>query len=184
MLVGAGVSSIDIARDLGPVARSVYQSSRGGMYDIPSHLLFENSARIGAIQSFDPLSSSELDEDGSIRGTVTLQSGEKLCGIHHVILCTGYHVSFPFMRQYHADSVSPEDADNDVLVTNGQQTHNLHKDIWYIPGKLIDMEKSRGWGVSSKVSELEATQDSLCLFNYEICFKEAWETFVRFENAR
>lgn len=137
LLVGAGVSSLDIARDLGPVARSVYQSSRGGMYDIPSHLLFENSARIGAIKSFNPLTSSVPEADGSISGTITLQSGEKLCGIHHVIVCTGYHVSLPFMRNLHSDSVTLEDADEEVLVTNGQQTHNLHKDIWYIPNPTL-----------------------------------------------
>lgn len=131
LLVGAGVSSMDIAKDLGPVARSVYQSSRGGMYDLPSHLLPDNAARIGGVKSFDSLS-IEKSLDGSIPGTITLQDGRKLCNIHHVILCTGYHVSFPFMKSHHADSVQPEDADENVLVTNGQQTHNLHKDIWHI----------------------------------------------------
>lgn len=137
LLVGAGVSSLDIARDLGPVANSVYQSSRGGMYDIPSHLLFENSARIGPIKSFDHISCSTRAPDGSIPGTITLQSGERLCGIHHVIICTGYHVSFPFMQHLHADGVSAEDADEKVLSTDGQQTHNLHKDIWYIPDPTL-----------------------------------------------
>ena len=123
---------MDIARDLGSVARAVYQSSRGGPYDLPSHLLPDNGARIGAIRSFDAPSSSELAADGSIQATVTLSSGERLCGIHRVIVCTGYHVSFPFMRQYHANGVRAENADENVLVTDGQQTHNLHKEIWYI----------------------------------------------------
>ena len=128
---------MDIARDLGTVARSVYQSSRGGPYDLPSHLLPENGARVGPIRSFDTPASSELNENRSIPATVTLQSGRKLCGIHHVIVCTGYHVSFPFMRQYHADGVAATDADEEVIVTSGQQTHNLHKDIWYIPDPTL-----------------------------------------------
>ncbi|KAL9111894.1 MAG: hypothetical protein Q9227_003744 [Pyrenula ochraceoflavens] len=131
LLVGAGVSSTDIARELGPVAKTIYQVSRGGQYDLPPFLLPENATRVGAIQSFG-LCGSELSESGAIPGTVTLSSGQNLCDVHHVILCTGYHVSFPFMKEFHADGVRAEDADERVLVTDGQQTHNLHKDIFYI----------------------------------------------------
>lgn len=102
------------------------------MYDLPSSLLPENATRIGPIQSFDPCK-PELANNDAISGTVTLDSGQKLCDIHRVILCTGYHVSFPFMRQFHADGVKASDADERVLVTDGEQTHNLHKDIFYIP---------------------------------------------------
>ena len=137
LIIGAGVSSVDICRNLGGVARTIYQSSRGGPYDLPSHLLPPNAARVGALKSFSELSSKELAADGSIPGSIELQSGEKLCNIHRVIVATGYHVSFPFMREYHADGVNAEDADEEVLVTNGQQTHNLHKDIWYIPDPTL-----------------------------------------------
>ena len=137
LLIGAGVSSLDIAKDLGTTATSIYQSSRSGPYDLPSHLLPANAARVGGIVSFDLLQSGELCDDGTIPGTVTLRSGQKLCGIHKVIVCTGYHVSFPFMREYHTDFVLPEDADEMVLVTDGQQTHNLHKDIFYIPDPTL-----------------------------------------------
>jgi hypothetical protein len=41
------------------------------------------------------------------------------------------------MRQYHADSVQSIDAGDTVIVTNGQQTHNLHKDIFYIPDPTL-----------------------------------------------
>ncbi|KAF7186309.1 Flavin-containing monooxygenase ustF2 [Pseudocercospora fuligena] len=131
LIIGAGVSSTDIARDLGPYAKAVFQSSRGGPYDLPSHLLPDNGARVSGIAGFGPVS-PEFASDGSIPGIIDLQSGQKLCHIHRIIMATGYHVSFPFMRQYHADGVSPEDADESVLVTNGQVTHNLHKDIFYI----------------------------------------------------
>ena len=136
LLVGAGVSSTDIARELGGVARSIYQVSRGGDYDLPPFLLPENATRVGAIRSFDPCESNTT-ENGAIPGTITLISGQRLCDIHRVILCTGYHVSFPFMRQYHADGVRAEDGDETVLVTDGKQTHNLHKDIFYIPDPTL-----------------------------------------------
>lgn len=118
------------------MAKSIYQVSRGGMYDLPTSLLPANAVRVGAIQSFDACE-ADLAESGAISGTVTLVSGQKLCDIHQVILCTGYHVSFPFMRQFHADEVRAEDADERVLVTDGQQTHNLHKDIFYIPDPTL-----------------------------------------------
>lgn len=41
------------------------------------------------------------------------------------------------MRHLHADGVSAEDANDEVLSTDGQQTHNLHKDIWYIPDPTL-----------------------------------------------
>ncbi|GIZ39400.1 hypothetical protein CKM354_000278500 [Cercospora kikuchii] len=132
LLIGAGVSSMDIARDLSN-ARAVFQSSRGGPYDLPESMLLENGARVDGVEKFELDDGAELSADGSIKGTVTLRSGRKLCNLHHVIVCTGYHVSLPFMRQYHQDGVSAEQASEEAIVTNGQVTHNLHKDIWYIP---------------------------------------------------
>ncbi|KAI5370864.1 putative flavin monooxygenase, FAD/NAD(P)-binding domain superfamily [Septoria linicola] len=136
LLIGAGVSSMDIARDLGN-ARAVFQSSRGGPYDLPESMLLSNGARVDGLDKFELHDTSALAEDGSVRGTVTLHSGRKLCNIHQVIVCTGYHVSLPFMRQFHADGVAAEDASEEVIVTNGQVTHNLHKDIWYIPDPTL-----------------------------------------------
>lgn len=114
LLIGAGVSSMDIARDLGQTARAVFQSSRGGAYDLSSVLLPENGARVDGIESFGDLEDDVLAPDGSLPGTITLRSGKKLCGIHQVILCTGYHVSFPFLRQLHADGLQPEEANEEV----------------------------------------------------------------------
>lgn len=105
---------MDIARDLGPTARAVFQSSRSGPYDLSSFFLPSNGARVGGIDSFGQLDSDELAEDGSIPATITLRSGERLCNIHQVILCTGYHVSFPFLRHLHADGLQPEEANEEV----------------------------------------------------------------------
>lgn len=137
LLIGAGVSSTDIARDVGVHARAVYQSSRAGPYDLPSHLLPENGTRISGIESFSTPESAVPSSDGSIPATVTLRSGEKLCNIHKVVVCTGYHASLPFLRQFHADNTSVEDADPFTLITNGQANHNLHKDIWYMPDPTL-----------------------------------------------
>lgn len=139
LLIGAGVSSTDIARELGTVAKSVYQVSRGGALDLPTSMLPPNTIRIGEIAQFeDTPRNDELASNTPLPGTVILRSGQKICDIHQVILCTGYHMSYPFLRSLHADDVRAEDADQAILVTgDGQQTHNLHKDIFYIPDPTL-----------------------------------------------
>lgn len=140
LLIGGGISSLDIAKDLSTVARQVIQSTRGGAYDLPAHLLPDNAVRVGPIRSFhlvdeewDSLRPSTFREHGS----VTLADGRNICHIDQIIVCTGYHVSFPYMRQYHADGIRSDEANATVLVTDGQQTHNLHKDIFYIPDPTL-----------------------------------------------
>jgi len=134
LLVGAGVSSTDIAKELNGVAKSIHQVSRGGQYDLPVSMLPETVVRVGAIRSFDALSTASRTEAYPVLpGTITLQNGDQLSDIHEVVLCTGYYVSLPFLRDLHADGVAAADADDTVLVTDGRVTHNLHKDIFYIP---------------------------------------------------
>jgi hypothetical protein len=139
LIIGAGVSSTDMARELGGVAKTVYQSSRGGPYDLSSHLLPDNAARVAGIQSFErPTSSESLSTpQTAIPGTVVLTDGTRLCNIHRVILATGYHSSLPFLRSFHNDNVSSAEANDRVLITDGLQTHNLHKDIFYIPDPTL-----------------------------------------------
>lgn len=63
---------------------------------------------------------------------MTLKSGAKLCDIHHVILCTGYHLTLPFLPQLHSDTTPVDEASDMLVATDGTQFHNLHKDIFYI----------------------------------------------------
>jgi cation diffusion facilitator CzcD-associated flavoprotein CzcO len=139
LIIGAGVSSTDMARELGVVAKAVFQSSRGGAYDLSSHLLPDNAARVAGIRSFEPLTSNEAATSSQdvIPGTVTLTDGTTLCNIHRVILATGYHSSLPFLRTLHADNLTSAEADDRILITDGLQTHNLHKDIFYIPDPTL-----------------------------------------------
>lgn len=139
LIIGAGVSSTDMAREIGVVAKNVFQSSRGGAYDLSSHLLPDNGARVSGIRSFSPLTSTDAQETSqdAIPGTVTLTDGTTLCNIHRVILATGYHSSLPFLRPFHADNLTSAEADDRILITDGLQTHNLHKDIFYIPDPTL-----------------------------------------------
>ncbi|KAJ9616523.1 hypothetical protein H2200_000242 [Cladophialophora chaetospira] len=135
LLVGAGVSAADIAKESVGIAKHIYQSARGGLFDLPASFLPEGASRVGAIKSFE-LGARAGDAQGDsapIPGQVILEDGEVLFDIHAVILCTGYITSYPFLPQFHRDDISVGEADETVLVTaEGNMNHNLHKDMFYI----------------------------------------------------
>ncbi|KAL2864249.1 uncharacterized protein BJX67DRAFT_373965 [Aspergillus lucknowensis] len=141
LLIGAGVSATDIAKEASTHVKKIYQVCRGSASDIPAQFLPENAERVGPISSFSAPSEVELDgilhEDAAIPATVTLNDGRILDDIHTVILCTGYHITYPFLKQFHSDSTPVQDADERVLVTDGTQIHNLHEDIFYIPDPTL-----------------------------------------------
>lgn len=126
---------MDIARELSPHANRIYQSRRNGAFDQPTNLLPDNAYRVEEIVSYGPPSADNLtplSPSDTVPATVTLKSGAKLCDIHHVILCTGYHLTLPFLPQFHSDTTPVDKANDRLVVTDGTQFHNLHKDIFYI----------------------------------------------------
>ncbi|KAK5227775.1 hypothetical protein LTR47_008582 [Exophiala xenobiotica] len=139
LLIGAGVSSCDIAREAGEYAKHIFQSSRGGVLDLPASFLPSNASRIGAVKSFDLTRSEQhMGEENHIPASITLEDGSKLCGIDYVILCTGYITSYPFLRQLHSDTTPKSEASDEILVTQeGDMVHNLWKDIFYIPDPTL-----------------------------------------------
>jgi hypothetical protein len=60
-----------------------------------------------------------------------------LTGIDRVLFGTGYHVSLPFLPDLHEDFTPVGKASETVLITDGTQVHNLHKDIFYIPDPTL-----------------------------------------------
>ena len=133
LLIGAGVSSWDISKESAGFANHIYQSSRGGLYDLPISFLPQGATRVGGVKGFEMDTNTKLSDSGAIPGKVLLEDGGELTDIHSVILCTGYVTSYPFLPQLHRDDVNVEGADDHTLVTNeGNMVHNLHKDIFYI----------------------------------------------------
>ena len=136
LLIGAGTSSTNIARELSPEASRIYQASRGGAFDLPPCLLPSNATRIDEIAGFEspPAQAVPLDDPfAPFPFRILLKSGAVLTNIHRIIVCTGYHISLPFLYQYHDDNTPIREANDTILVTDGTQVHNLHKDIFYIP---------------------------------------------------
>lgn len=134
LLIGASVSSTDIARELGPLTATIYQSHRGGAFDLTANMLPENATRVEEVVAFDISNDvSSLDENGPLPVTIRLKTGQTLCGVHDIIICTGYHITVPFLPELISDHTLPAEASPTTLVTDGSQLHNLHKDIFYIP---------------------------------------------------
>ncbi len=127
LIIGAGVSSTDIARESYHGAKHIYQSSRGGTFDAPIEWLPPKTDRVAGISNFEsPV------EGQTTPGSVTLTDGTILTGIDKVIIATGYLFSLPFLPELHDDSLKPAEANDSILVTDGSQIHNLHKDIFYV----------------------------------------------------
>ncbi|PCH04142.1 Flavin monooxygenase FMO [Penicillium occitanis (nom. inval.)] len=144
LLIGGGVSSTDIARELGPVAKNIYQSTRNGPYDLTEKMLPDNGTRVAEIASFEITGPTDTEElltaESHLPIKVHLKSTDQntlIEEIDNVIVCTGYHFTLPFLRKFHEDDTDPTEASDTVLVTDGTQVHNLHKDIFYIPDPTL-----------------------------------------------
>ncbi|KAJ5559155.1 Dimethylaniline monooxygenase N-oxide-forming [Penicillium sp. DV-2018c] len=136
LLLGGGVSSLDIAKEISTTAKQVYQSTRNGAFDLPATALPSNATRIGEVDAFE-LSAPAVTANEHLPLTVHLKSGEIFQDIDYIILCTGYQMALPFLDEYNDYRSSAAEASESVLVTDGTQVHNLHKDIFYIPDPTL-----------------------------------------------
>ncbi|KAL2132718.1 hypothetical protein VTI74DRAFT_3456 [Chaetomium olivicolor] len=132
-LVGGGVSALDIAREIVGIAKETYQSARGGKFDLPASMFAPGVRKVGPVDKF------VIDEKGvSPRGSVVLKDGQVIQEIDMIVLCTGYITSYPFLGHLQAPAVPKEEADDKVIITSdGCTTHNLHKDMFYIPDPTL-----------------------------------------------
>jgi cation diffusion facilitator CzcD-associated flavoprotein CzcO len=138
LLIGAGVSSTDIAKESEAVAEKIFQSSRGGTLDLPPQMLPANGLRIGGIRAFHLDTESTLEARQHIPGYIELRNGSKLRDIDNVVLATGYVTSYPFLPDLQSDDVKVDDVDERLLVTEeGNMVHNLDRDIFYIPDPTL-----------------------------------------------
>ncbi|OIW34139.1 FAD/NAD(P)-binding domain-containing protein [Coniochaeta ligniaria NRRL 30616] len=142
LIIGAGVSSTDICRELGEVADKIFQSVRGGAFDLPPSLLPEVAERVAEVSSYEVdagcASDVPLAPEDHIPGRIVLRDGRALSDIDYVIIATGYITSYPFLPQLHSDTVPAAEAGPHLVVTaDGEMAHNLHKDIFYIPDPTL-----------------------------------------------
>ncbi|KAM3447086.1 hypothetical protein MY3296_009081 [Beauveria thailandica] len=131
LLIGGGVSSTDISKDISSSARAIYQSTRNGLSDMSASALPKNATRVAEVVAIGIESQSESTTDG-LAFSADLKSGSTISGIDKIIICTGYQFTFPFLPQFNDDRVAPAAAGDGVLITDGGQVHNLHQDIFYM----------------------------------------------------
>ncbi|KAL4769359.1 major facilitator superfamily domain-containing protein [Aspergillus nidulans var. acristatus] len=182
LLIGGAVSAIDIAREIGPQADTIYQSTRNGEFDISASILPENGVRVSEVTRYEILDESQV-ADGKLPLKVHLKSSQELCGLDQVIICTGYQFTLPFLADYHNDRLSPAEADETILVTDGTQAHNLHKDIFYIPDPtlafvgvpfytatftLFEFQAITAANVFSGIAELPSKQEMRAEYNEKL----------------
>lgn len=136
LLIGGGVSSVDIAREISPVVQTVYQSTRNGAFDVPASALPKNATRIEQVALFEINSTDTASPETHLPLDVRLKSGQTLNNIDRIILCTGYQMVLPFLPEY-TDHGEPIASPDSVIVTDGTQFHNLHRDIFYIPDPTL-----------------------------------------------
>ena len=130
-LIGSGVSAMDISRETDGIARKVYQSSRNGNFDLPAAMFSPGVQRVGAVGSV-------VLGEGSASGDVVLKDGQVIGGVDVIILCTGYITSFPFLGHLQDPLAARDEADENIIITSdGATTHNLHKDMFYIPDPTL-----------------------------------------------
>lgn len=134
LLIGGGVSSTDIAKDIARTAKAIYQSTRNGLHDMRAAALPKNGLRVSEVAVIDmPARGKNQPSPNHHPFTVHLKCGRVLHDVDYIIICTGYLFTLPFLPQYNNYNVAPSAASGEVLVTDGGQVHNLHRDIFYIP---------------------------------------------------
>lgn len=127
-IVGGGVSALDIATEAAGVAKKIYQSTRSGKFDLPVSMLPKGVERVGAVDKFEVKKGTATSS-----GRVILKDGQVIEDVDAVILGTGYITSYPYLGALQDPALPAGDADERIVITaDGQITHNLHKDIWYI----------------------------------------------------
>ncbi|KAK4517791.1 uncharacterized protein ATC70_001136 [Mucor velutinosus] len=149
LLIGNGTSAIDIARDVSSHVKTIYNSVRESNHKFDERYLKlreelskfvpKNVQRVGNIKTFRY---SNDKEDKIQNAVVELEDGTELTGFDYIIVCTGYVFSFHFLENLHSDqhinSKRQSDVDDKhVLVKDGTQVYNLHKDIFYIPNPTL-----------------------------------------------
>ncbi|KAJ7248815.1 FAD/NAD(P)-binding domain-containing protein [Mycena rebaudengoi] len=143
LVVGAATSGVEIAREINPHARKIYQSVRPANFSkIPyqfGRLLLQ---RLPANVSVVP----EIRYFHASNGSVELANGTFLSDISRVIFATGFRYSFPFLPQFHDSSGFTANAR--PIVTDGTHLRSLYKDFIYIEEPTIGF-LSMNWGMQS-----------------------------------
>ncbi|THV08181.1 FAD/NAD(P)-binding domain-containing protein [Dendrothele bispora CBS 962.96] len=136
LIIGAASSGAEIAAELNTFASKVYLSTRvhpHPHYPLELFIPFipKNTTMIPEVKSFNPLGTATKMSEG----TIELFNGTKIAGIDHVLVCTGFRYTYPFLPQYINPSLRGNETASEgpqPLVTDGSHVRSLHLDLFYI----------------------------------------------------
>ncbi|KAJ7062017.1 FAD/NAD(P)-binding domain-containing protein [Mycena amicta] len=140
VVVGAGTSAVEIAREINQYGRHIYQSVRAPNPQLPIDLSRAQLRRLPANVTVVP----EIRAFHANNASIELLNGTFLRGITRVVFGTGFHYSFPFLPQFHASAAS----NKNPIVTDGTHLRALHEDFLYIEEPTIGF-LSMNWGMQS-----------------------------------
>lgn len=135
---------MDISREVSPFVKRIYQAVRKEDDNLPGVKFLKSIIRSLAPENLTQVadidSSSPVEGGPKVRGNqVFLKDGIVLHGVDTVLLCTGYLYVYPFLKSFYKDvkttnrpSSKTDEIGAGILVTDGNQVHNLYKDIFYI----------------------------------------------------
>ncbi|ANB15025.1 Fmo1p [Sugiyamaella lignohabitans] len=111
LVVGNAASGIDISVQLlGYANQPIYRSVRS---PTSSQLQTKKIKEVAQVAKYDFLTRSAVLEDGSI-----------VKDIDHILFCTGYLYSFPYLKSYSYGE--------NAIITDGSRVHHLFKQMFYI----------------------------------------------------
>lgn len=154
LIVGASVSSSEIARDLAPHVRSFAVSIRDHerntyMQRRSLRRLPANITHIPEVALFTPL----LPDAASIRDQrIRLVNGSDVTGFDVILFATGFVRSLPFLADFHNSTIrGREEPDVRVhpIVTDGSHLRSLSWTGHYIPDPTLVYKIGRPWTVGT-----------------------------------
>lgn len=105
---------------------------------MPAGVLPKNGSRVSEVAAIDVEKIGQASSSLARRPfVVRLKCGRTLHDVDHIIICTGYLFTLSFLPQHNDGDTAPVDANDEVLITDGGQVHNLHRDIFYIPDPTL-----------------------------------------------
>ncbi|KAH9909642.1 MFS general substrate transporter [Xylariomycetidae sp. FL2044] len=140
LIIGAGASAMDVSKEVIGVGGRAYQSRRSSRFDLRGSEAVEKVAMVSEFLTPAAVAKAavELEDAEAIPGRVKLEDGQVLENIDFVVVATGYITSYPFLGELQQPSVDFYHAEDKTLITSdGYATHNLHKDVFYIPDPTL-----------------------------------------------
>ncbi|RHY57651.1 hypothetical protein DYB30_006541 [Aphanomyces astaci] len=131
VLVGAGTSAFDIAREIAPQAERVYISMRD---DSSAGDLGETVDQLRPTRKDGSL--AEIVAKGALRrtgpdGLVQFEDGSTVSHVHTIIWATGFDFTFPFMQ------LGESSESTQLVDTTGAAVYNLYREMMYIPNPTL-----------------------------------------------